>query len=844
MTTTHGRFSYDLFVAHAPADAAWVNGFLLPALGVPAERIITEDRYRLGAVVVEEFERAVSHSRFTVLVLTPAFLVDAWASFGEQLAVFANAAERENRLVPLQLQPCESPLRVRARVGLDCTHPADWEREVARLRALLDQPAPVVERPACPYRGIAPFRSDDAQYFHGRNQEIDDLSRRARRQPFVMVIGPSGSGKSSLIFAGLVAQVGNHHPNEWSVRSLRPGAAPVDALATALGAARADLERNGASGAIIAMLADDSPSERVLLVVDQFEELFVQAPRDERAAFFSLLRELRRVPRCVVVATMRADFYPELMNCELWPLLPGERVEIVPLRGASLREAIERPAADVGMYVEPALVERLLADAADEPGVLTLLQETLMLLWERAERRLMTLWSYEQLGGQRSSGLAVALAERADAVVTELTPAERAIARRILVRLIQLGEGRDDTRRQQPVDSLRAVDDVPEQFSRTLQHLTKQRLLTLTGKEGEQSSRVDMAHEALISGWPTLRQWLDDDRAAELRRRQIERDALDWQRANGDRAALYRGSRLRTALEWRRNYRYDVSGPIQAFISASRQLDVLRKTVTAVLILLLLIPLQAVRQPISAWLLRRQAIRSSPMVSFPAGPAVLGGLDAATVDASVDPPRMVPIPRRRVRLMAFSLDVHEVTNRQYRLCFRADRCTPPAPQADLRFEDASPDLPVVLVNAYQAAVFCRWLGRRLPTEAEWERAARGVSGRRWPWGTQQPTAARVNLIIDKPRGEQLASVFGGASAGGATPEGVTHLLGNAKEWTATPSGCKPTIHTCANVWDGRRPLRAVDTRGRGFDEQLAAVSQPDEAEPSTFAADLGFRCAK
>jgi formylglycine-generating enzyme required for sulfatase activity/energy-coupling factor transporter ATP-binding protein EcfA2 len=822
-----------------------VNGFLLPALGVLVERTITEDRYRLGAAIVEEFERAVSHSRFTVLVLTPAFLLDAWASFGEQLAVFANAAERENRLIPLQLQPCESPLRVRSLVGLDCTDPANWEHEVARLRTLLEQPEPVDIRPVCPYRGIAPFRSDDAQFFHGRDQEIDDLTRRVQRQPFVMVIGPSGSGKSSLIFAGLVVRILEQHPNEWSIRQLRPGAAPVDALATALGVARADLELNGISDSIIATLVgDDMPNGRVLVIVDQFEELFVQASKEERVAFFSLLSELQRRPGCVVVATMRADFYPELMNCDLWPLLPGERVEIVPLRGASLHQVIERPAADVGVYVEPALVERLVADSAEEPGVLTLLQEALILLWDRIERRLMTLRSYEELGDQQSSGLAVALAMRADSALTELSPAERAIARRIFVHLVNLGEGRDDTRRQQPINSLRAVDDVPEQFFRTLQHLTDERLLTLSGKEEEQSSRVDLAHEALIAGWPILRRWLDDDRAAELRRRQVERDAIDWQRGNGDWDALYRGSRLRAALEWRRSYQYGVSRPIQMFLSASRRLEVVRRTGMTILIVLLLVPLQAAQQPVKAWFFRRQAINGGRMAHFPAGPAILGGLGAATVDVSVDPSRMIPIPRRLVHLRAFSLDMHEVTNRQYRLCVRADRCATPAPQANLRFEDADAELPVVLVNGYQAAQFCRWLGRRLPTEAEWERAARGVNGRSWPWGAQQPTKSRVNLIIDKPRGEHLASVFSGTSAGGATPENVTDLLGNAKEWTATPSDCKPTIHTCVNVWDGLRPLRAVDTRGRGFDEQLAVVSQPDESEPSYFAADLGFRCAK
>ena len=176
------------------------------------------------------------------------------------------------------------------------------------------------------------------------------------------------------------------------------------------------------------------------------------------------------------------------MTSYLWPVDASQRVEVAPLRGDALREAIVRPAAGVGVQIEPSLVERLLADAADEPGVLPLLQETMRLLWDKVEGRLLPFAAYERLnlypavgasGAQGATGLAAAIAMKADATLAELTPDQQAISRRTFLRLVQFGEGRADTRRQQPLSALRAVADDPVLFERTLEHLTDHRLLTL-----------------------------------------------------------------------------------------------------------------------------------------------------------------------------------------------------------------------------------------------------------------------------------------------------------------------------------------------------------------------------
>ena len=149
-----------------------------------------------------------------------------------------------------------------------------------------------------------------------------------------------------------------------------------------------------------ALLQHGARAERLLLFFDQAEAIFLLPSKDERASFLALLDRLRRVDTCVVLLAMRADFYADLMTSVLWPVGRGERVEIAPLRGAALREAIIRPAAGAGVYLEPVLVERLLHDAGEEPGALSLVQETMVLLWERRTRRLLTVSAYEDLGGQ------------------------------------------------------------------------------------------------------------------------------------------------------------------------------------------------------------------------------------------------------------------------------------------------------------------------------------------------------------------------------------------------------------------------------------------------------------
>ncbi len=427
----------------------------------------------------------------------------------------------------------------------------------------------------CPYPGMRPYSADDADNFHGRGAEIDELLGRLRAgEREIYVIGPSGSGKSSLVAAGALPRLGYRGAGlgPFVVRWMRPGERPTARLGEVLEATETELTRP--ANAVTALLADRAPDVSLLIVIDQLEELFTLAGAGEREQLLITLRVLRTEPRCVVVFTLRADFFGAFMESALWTDRRGpiSRIEVGPLRGDALREVIVRPARDLGMVVEPELVERLLADAASEPGILPLLQETMVQLWDRRQDRTLALADYQQLGDRDRSGLAVALARRADATLRALPPTQEAIARRILLRLVSFSEGRADTRRQQPYSKLRAAGDDTADFEHVLQRLIANRLLTSDEDDGDEA-RVDLAHEIMITAWPMLTSWIQDHRADEQRRRQLEAAAARWVEHGRGTRGLLDAIELAEAEAWQQAEsarELGQSADVTALIAASR----------------------------------------------------------------------------------------------------------------------------------------------------------------------------------------------------------------------------------------------------------------------------------
>ena len=404
----------------------------------------------------------------------------AWEIQETGLAVDRAAKDQRFRVFPVLLpgvpepfDPNRLPHFLRSRTWVDFRSGYEDTRALQDLihaiKGIPFGPDVPIERrdDVCPYRGLRAFESDDAEFFFGRDREVQRLTEKLKAGRFLAVLGPSGSGKSSLVRAGLLPAVtGGALPDvdRWHVCVVRPGATPLTALAAGLhtlsgaGAMQATLDglandERTLHMAVSLALAERPAGERVLLVLDQFEEVFTMChDEQERRALFANVLHAVSVPGgdAVVVLTMRADFYPKCAAyAELAQLLTAHQFLVGPMDADGLRQAIEEPARRVGLEFEEGLTATILEDVGKEPGALPLLEHALLELWERRRGSMLTLEGYRDAGGVDG-----ALAKRADEIFAGLSEEEQEIARRTLLRLTEPGEGTEDTRRRAALSEL------------------------------------------------------------------------------------------------------------------------------------------------------------------------------------------------------------------------------------------------------------------------------------------------------------------------------------------------------------------------------------------------------
>lgn len=423
-------------------------------------------------------------------------------------------------------------------------------------RAAVTQPTPVAT--TGPYKGLAAFQTEDAARFFGRDALVAQLIERLGQARTLMVGGPSGSGKSSLVRAGLIPAVaagGLPGSERWPVALFTPRSDPIRELAYQLAkTARATTQQPAAAGEAEERLRDPLRARYVaetitdltgglLVVIDQFEELFTQGgSREEQEAFLDLLAAVvdPTDSRVRLVMAMRADFYGA---SALFPWLAARitqnQVLVGPMTRSELRQAVEEPARQAGLRLEDGLVDAILEDGGDEPGSLPLVSHALAETWRRRRGNSLTLAGYRAAGG-----VAGALAQTADAVYADrLDDEQREVARRLLLRLVTPGEGTPDTRRPLPLSELEDDSDA-ELMTAVAAELTDARLLTVD------RDTVEIAHEALIASWPLLRGWIEESRDDLRIRQRIDRAGAEWVAQGREPDLLYRGTPLQSALEW------------------------------------------------------------------------------------------------------------------------------------------------------------------------------------------------------------------------------------------------------------------------------------------------------
>jgi hypothetical protein len=455
--------------------------------------------------------------------------------------------------------------------------------------------------PPCPYRGLYPFRERDVSVFYGRQELTDRLATEVRRRPLVAVVavvGPSGSGKSSVVFAGLLPRLSRNEG--WLGISMRPAHAssPLVALAGALlpflEPDQAETERLTALGQLTTVLRDGHLPDVVdrvltragktdaLLVVDQFEELFAREGVGATEFIGVLLPALHAPVGLTVVLTLRADFLGQaLQDPALAAALEGAVTTIGQMGREQLRAVIEGPLPK-GVRYEAGLVERILGDVGEAPGSLPLLEFALTLLWERQDRGTLTHSAYERLGGV--SGALASYAERV--YVDQLLPEDQEEARRLLIQLVRPSEVGE------PVRRIARRPELGESRWQLGQRLAATRLL-VTDRDPTGVESVELVHEALISGWSRLYQWFDEDRAFRTWQEQVRDSLAQWETVKRNEGVLLRGAPLAEAERWLAERPDDLGAPERQFIQASRALrtrSVRRlRAVAAVLALLLVV---------------------------------------------------------------------------------------------------------------------------------------------------------------------------------------------------------------------------------------------------------------
>jgi uncharacterized protein YjbI with pentapeptide repeats len=462
-----------------------------------------------------------------------------------------------------------------------------------------------------PYKGLAYFKDDDARFFFGRTALTDLLLDRLQQSNFLALLGASGSGKSSVLRAGLLNQLRQGRlsgSDRWELRVMLPTEHPLKSLANEfvdqkLGnidraaqlAIAEKLLSDGKDG--LRRLVETSKAPRVVLVIDQFEESFTLCQNlEEREQFFACLigaLEIAADKFCLAIA-MRADFFGKCVEREYGGLskrIAAHLMAVTPMNDDELREAIAKPAEIFGCEVEPILIEEIVRDVAGAPANLPLMQFALSELWQLRDGNRLTLQAYKQELG----GITGALEKRANTVYAQFTDElDKMAVKHIFLSLTQLGEGTEDTRRRVVMSNLVKTTLSLEAIERVVRKLADEKLVVTDDREKGKVSGdaiVDVAHEALIRGWKLLRGWLDEDRQNLRQQRWIEDRAIEWQKSGKAKEFLFSGKQLRDVLRFNQQQtdRFSSSELVQQLLKVSKLQR--RKGWASVAIVYMLIPI-------------------------------------------------------------------------------------------------------------------------------------------------------------------------------------------------------------------------------------------------------------
>lgn len=428
-----------------------------------------------------------------------------------------------------------------------------------------------------PYKGLRAFQETDATDFHGRRALIEEMVGVLSDTRMLTVVGPSGSGKSSTVRAGLLPAVRNGvipGSDSWAVTDMFPGVHPFEELESAL--LRIATNRPGDLGQVLAhdpeglvrIVPELTESvDDTLVVIDQFEELFSQSSSQDRKRFLTMLATAATHPDSSIrlVLTLRADFFDQPLEYPEFAAVMRENIVTVsPPSSEGLASAIAQPALDAGIGLEPGLVPRVLDDVHREPGGLPLLQYAMTELFDSRDGDVLTIEEYERIGG-----VGGAVAKRAEEIYAGLASEGRSFARQLFLRLVAVEEHAEDTRRRIRQSEVSRLGFAEAVVRSVVERFGAFRLLSFDRDVVSRTPTIELAHEALLREWDRLNSWIDERREDLLIHRRLQVTARDWEESDADPSYLMRGTRLDQAQSFLETTDISIAEDESAFIEAS-----------------------------------------------------------------------------------------------------------------------------------------------------------------------------------------------------------------------------------------------------------------------------------
>ncbi|MBS0151483.1 MAG: SUMF1/EgtB/PvdO family nonheme iron enzyme [Nitrospira sp.] len=749
----------------------------------------------------------------------------------------------------------------------------------------------------CPYRGLEYFREGDAPFFFGRKAAIQTLYETVREHRFIAVVGASGSGKSSIVRAGLLPQLRREERTVWDVLTLSPGDEPLKALARAVSPllepealdktdrlkkinkltdafAKQEVSLHDVGQDI---LEKQLGTNRLLLVIDHAEELYTAVKNDRhRRRFIDELLEASERGSWTVMLTLRGDFVGKALSYRpLSDRLQGAQVNLGPMTRVELEQAIMVPARRVDLSFAEGLVTRILDDVGDEPGNLPLLEFVLKRLWKDRQRSELSHQAYDAMGGLQG-----AVANKAEEVFRKFGPLEQAAVKRVFLQVVRAAETGEDTSRRA------ALSEIDPTALGVVKKLTDERLLvTNRALAGEET--VEVSHEALIRKWQRLQGWLNEDREFLLWREGLRGRVNEWQRNPQDEGTLLRGTPLAVAHLWlsqkadmltdsEKNYirqsaevrdravredqerlSRELAQAEQARKAAEEAQEVSERLRRRQWQFGLVLLGTALIGWMVTWLTDRHyglneavlKIRSiysdihqdpeKEMILIQGGTFTMG--DVEEMDKSEDSNRK---PRHRVSIKSFYMGKYEVTFEEYdRYAISKGKPLPPDQGWGRK------ERPVINVSWKDAKDYAEWLKQktgkpyRLATESEWEYAARSGNVQQTWAGTSDPSELSKYAVFAGNSGGSTEAV-GMKEKNGL---GLYDLSGNVFEWVedCAHENYKDAPED-ASAWldNGDCPMRMH--RGGSWDNVPMDLrsSHRGSGLDSSRSSHLGFRLAK